>query len=1327
MSDVTGQSDPLDPLLSSLITLSQRANELPGNSSVENGDFDFYSTFPAFSESSVNQGQRIRSLIKEIVPSNIPVGLSSTPTSEIDNDDETFRSISTTVDSLLESVDMSLDEVRGMTKSLNTIMNTRNQAPAAAARQQERSKTNASTNQVAINNTKRQSTITSSKQSAKNQTKYGAAPGLILRASMPKPEFSAPIDNSRETTFQPLLKSKPNASVQSLEQWEEEGVQHTIHHKPNESPKKKSLNIRVPSHITKYLSQEVGTQAANKLTVFSPRVPSNPYAPELQKFITSIKSMEAASTSQMTKQNKHSADNAHFLWSWMLQAKMPSYTISKPTDLTLQSFSNKFEWIDTLEQLENLCTDLVDPFCQVFAIDLEHHSYRSFQGLTCLMQISYFRKRPSQSLNHPDDNGNDSELVNVLIDTIALREYLHLLNSPFTDPEKCKVMHGASYDILWLQRDFGLYIVNLFDTGIASKVLQLRRNSLAYLLEYYVGFKANKAYQLADWRVRPLTPEMTYYAVCDTYWLLYIYARMKTDLLEMGQKAKYSKRFLEQVIVTSNSDVANQYDESTGYILPNLGLFKFVQRMTPFIQKYQIIVQRRGNEMQMTTVFDELWSEIKLFLAHQPTCCKELIEEERASLQDVLKNLIVQKQDIVMDNRMTESRSSSTAKKETSSHPLVQNNIQDLQSTVAGAETIDEYCYDNGLSLYDSLFTTITKNQYTGPFHDDHREKTAAYHHGESSQMTVSKERQQMKNSIGNSINSETNTDDSITHSNHELSMPSLFASVFGDTPIGGNSFSTSARSDMSSVSMNSSTSSTTSTSTHHMLSSSGATLVDSSIIPNSIEDVYRLSQRRRRESSSNSLGTVAKTANAKVGTIIQNESVSNTSVSSMNTSNASVVNTSVAKTGSTSNRTENMDDVKAFMKDELGWPVPQVTDEKKNRKSGSNVSNYSSPNKNRSKQKDGNSRNNKHVQSTNNPKKKKGSNSGPFMSMNPWINVAWFSAKQKFWSYFANFETKEVTLANGGQLKISIDADSKHLPETAPLCIILPTITGTDKGQWYYVREARKRGYRSIVFSRRGHFDCGSAAKVGETPRLRRLSSPQFNIMGSVNDTSTLISYVKTKLFPKTSFIGMIGISAGSGVLVNYLGTVANRTPVQAAVGVSPAWDISQAFHNLTAKQPFFDSYIASGLKRFFIDPNVEVLKSHNADAYEKCRRASTVQEFIEAASPYANERRAAHDQTYDSSAYFRDHNPINSARNIAVPILMFNAEDDMLCLRENIQAEEFANDLENAALILTKCGSHIAYSEGFFGEGNYFVRKSLDFFDTIKANANNKAFLTS
>ena len=60
---------------------------------------------------------------------------------------------------------------------------------------------------------------------------------------------------------------------------------------------------------------------------------------------------------------------------------------------------------------------------------------------------------------------------------------------------------SPSWDVLWLQRDFGLYIVNIFDTGQASSVLNLSKYSLAFLLQYYCSVQVDKQFQLADWRI----------------------------------------------------------------------------------------------------------------------------------------------------------------------------------------------------------------------------------------------------------------------------------------------------------------------------------------------------------------------------------------------------------------------------------------------------------------------------------------------------------------------------------------------------------------------------------------------------------------------------------------------------------------------------------------------------------------------------------------------------------------------------------------------------------------------------------------------------------
>lgn len=190
-------------------------------------------------------------------------------------------------------------------------------------------------------------------------------------------------------------------------------------------------------------------------------------------------------------------------------------------------------WVDNVDTLNKMVKELKKE--DVIAIDLEHHDYRSYYGLVCLMQIS-------------------SRTQDWLVDTLALREDLQVLNQIFTDPQITKVLHGAFMDIIWLQRDLGLYIVSLFDTYHASKSLGFPKHSLAYLLERFASFKTSKKYQLADWRIRPLTKAMRLYARADTHFLLYIYDVLKDMLIDSNK--------LTQVLYDSRQVALRRFEYS---------------------------------------------------------------------------------------------------------------------------------------------------------------------------------------------------------------------------------------------------------------------------------------------------------------------------------------------------------------------------------------------------------------------------------------------------------------------------------------------------------------------------------------------------------------------------------------------------------------------------------------------------------------------------------------------------------------------------------------------------------------------------------------------
>ncbi|TGO34155.1 hypothetical protein BHYA_0210g00120 [Botrytis hyacinthi] len=197
----------------------------------------------------------------------------------------------------------------------------------------------------------------------------------------------------------------------------------------------------------------------------------------------------------------------------ILQLQYPSamYEKAEPIKyLPVESTSAKF--VDTYEGVLEMLEELKG--ATEIAVDLEHHDTRSYVGLVSLMQISTREK-------------------DWIVDTLKpWRQQLQVLNEVFADPNIIKVFHGAYMDIVWLQRDLGLYVVGLFDTHYACRRLGFAGGSLAFLLKKYIDFDADKKYQLADWRIRPLPEEMFFYARADTHFLLYIFDNLRNELLD---------------------------------------------------------------------------------------------------------------------------------------------------------------------------------------------------------------------------------------------------------------------------------------------------------------------------------------------------------------------------------------------------------------------------------------------------------------------------------------------------------------------------------------------------------------------------------------------------------------------------------------------------------------------------------------------------------------------------------------------------------------------------------------------------------------------------
>uniref|UniRef100_A0A7S4LPR0 AB hydrolase-1 domain-containing protein n=1 Tax=Oxyrrhis marina TaxID=2969 RepID=A0A7S4LPR0_OXYMA len=317
-------------------------------------------------------------------------------------------------------------------------------------------------------------------------------------------------------------------------------------------------------------------------------------------------------------------------------------------------------------------------------------------------------------------------------------------------------------------------------------------------------------------------------------------------------------------------------------------------------------------------------------------------------------------------------------------------------------------------------------------------------------------------------------------------------------------------------------------------------------------------------------------------------------------------------------------------------------------------------------------------------------------------VNIGLFCVKSVLLSLFAKYEKQPVPTPDGADISIDWADDdvSRALAPEAPILIVLHTVTGSGPESWHFVREVPQYGWRACVFNRRG---CGSSLKT-----------PNFNLMGNPDDTRLMVDAVVQR-YPRASFIGMAGISAGSGQIITYLGQEGKKTPVGAGVSLCPAYKLKDAFTLLTQRDPIVDKIVCKSMQQNFLykGGNRELLEKADPTTFRAAAEATTMQGFFEAAAPFAG--------ASSWEDYVGEHDPMNYEAGIAVPTLLLNAEDDPVCVKENI-AWEKCGDNPVYALLVTEGGSHIAYCDGLFGQRQWMTKITMEFLESARAQAEGK-----
>lgn len=197
--------------------------------------------------------------------------------------------------------------------------------------------------------------------------------------------------------------------------------------------------------------------------------------------------------------------------------------------------------IETREDLVEMCEALAQ--CREVSVHAVQHSVRSYQGFVCWVALS-------------------SAPGTFLLDTLKLRGELEPLERFFSDAQCLKVLHDKT-QLLWLQRDFKLFAVNVWDTALAASALDLPSTSLTFLLSTYCRAAPRS---VPDWRERPTTPDCTSYLSAAAMQLLLVKDFQAKELqLLASLKSLPPQQLLTQVYQSCQEASLNLYSKPVPY------------------------------------------------------------------------------------------------------------------------------------------------------------------------------------------------------------------------------------------------------------------------------------------------------------------------------------------------------------------------------------------------------------------------------------------------------------------------------------------------------------------------------------------------------------------------------------------------------------------------------------------------------------------------------------------------------------------------------------------------------------------------------------------
>lgn len=286
--------------------------------------------------------------------------------------------------------------------------------------------------------------------------------------------------------------------------------------------------------------------------------------------------------------------------------------------------------------------------------------------------------------------------------------------------------------------------------------------------------------------------------------------------------------------------------------------------------------------------------------------------------------------------------------------------------------------------------------------------------------------------------------------------------------------------------------------------------------------------------------------------------------------------------------------------------------------------------------------------------------------------------------------QVDSLRMADGGTTALHwLGAD---LPADVPTLVVLHTITGSPHSMRGFVRDLQRlTGWRIVLCQRRGH---------GDLP----LTSPRFNTLGDTDDLREQLRLI-TGRHPLSALYAA-GISAGTGLLIRYLGEQGEDTPLRGAFAYCPGYDIRVAFARSRAP---YTHLMARKLVRQFVTPNrAQLAHLPSLAALEGAQNLDEFHRHLYECAGYPSQQ-----------AYLNGCNPVTVMEQVVIPLLVLNAEDDPVCVPGNVRDHQQAlARMPRTLLAITARGSHCAHLSGF-GARPWAHRLAADYLQALHSSA--------